>query len=196
MIRRTLLVTACLLFSHLAYAAKGESDVPIEIHSDTLDVFQNENKAIFKGNVIATQGEKNLRSVQMTVFYRGEGKAPEATAKDVDAAAEKAKASTATTTTAKGIYRIEAVGDVVFTTPEDTATGERGVYDVDADTIELFGSNVTLTHGQNVIKGTHVVHNMTSGRSIMTSGSGEGGKPARVHGLFIPESKDKKAGEK
>lgn len=164
--------------------AAADNALPVEVHSDTLDVYQNENKAIFRGNVIATRGVKKLRSDEMIVFYRNDG----------DAGKKVAPIATADAT-AKGIYRIEAERNVVFTTPEETAVGEKGVYDVDKDTIELFGSNVTLTRGQNVLKGTHVVHNLTTGRSVMTSGDATSGKPARVHGLFVPEKKDKKDAE-
>ena len=111
-----------------------------------------------------------------------------------------AKPAKATDASAQGIYRIDATTGVVFTTPTETATGDVGVYDVDADTIDLTGNNVTLTQGQNILKGTHVIHNMTTGRSVMTSSAGAqtdvthgiagGPKTARVHGLFVPQSDD------
>ena len=172
-------------------AAPPANDLPIEIHSDTLDTVQSENKAVFIGNVIATQGQKKLRSSKMTVLYRGEGEKSQspATADNADAAQAKAKSDSAAATTGDGIYRIEALGNVVFTTPTETAVGDKGIYDVDTDTIELFGDAVTLTQGKNVLKGTHVVHNMTTGRSVMTSGKAATGKPARVHGLFVPDKK-------
>jgi lipopolysaccharide export system protein LptA len=187
------LVVACFAApSALLAAPKNEgAKLPVEIHSDALDVFQNENKAIFKGNVIAKQGDKTMRSAVMTVFYRDTGAKPA----PVDSVEGVKAAASAPVTQGEGIYRIEAEGSVVFTTPEETAIGERAIYDVDADTIDLTGGNVTLTRGQNVLKGNRVIHNMTSNRSILTAGNGPGGKPARVHGLFVPESKKPKADE-
>jgi len=165
--------------------AQMKKDTPIEISSDMLDVIQAEQKAIFTGNVIAIQGTTNMRSTKMTVFYREGGDAPAAAA------------TTSATPPAQGIYRIEAEGGVVFTTPTETAIGDKAIYNVEADTIDVVGGNVTLTRGQNILKGNKLNYNMGTGRSILTGGvagnadvSGNG-KPSRVHGLFIPKSDPK-----
>jgi lipopolysaccharide export system protein LptA len=167
--------------------AQMKKNTPIEISSDSLDVLQTEHKAIFSGNVIAIQGTTTMRAAKMTVFYRdSESKAP-APAPTTEAAAP----------AVQGIYRIDADGNVVFTTPTETAMGDKAIYNVDTDTIDVMGGNVTLTRGQNILKGTKLNYNMTTGRSILTGG-GPGGvdvtgkaKPARVHGLFMPKADPK-----
>ena len=146
---------------------------PIEISSDKLDVFQDQHKAIFAGNVIATQGTTNMRAGTMTVFYRADDKA----------AGEKPSGSAG-----QGISRIEAQGSVVFTTPEETAQGDTAIYNVDTDTIDLSGPNVTLTREQTVLKGTHLTYNMATGRSVLNAGTAATGKPTRVHALINPKS--------
>lgn len=186
----TVLIT--LLVAPAAWAQAGglQKNRPIEISSDKLDVLQAEHKAIFSGNVIAVQGTTNMRAAQMTVFYRGGEK-------------EEGAASAPAASEGQGIYRIEAVGSVVFTTPTETAIGEKAIYNVDADTIDLVGSNVTLTRGQNILKGNALNYNMATGRSVLTGGSsgvaaasgGGSAKPARVHGLFVPKSEPKPAGK-
>ena len=197
-------VVSCLVAAPvLAQTATGglQKNQPIEISSDKLDVFQEDHKAIFTGNVIAVQGTSNLRAATMVVYYRDKNSnKPAKKAAAADAAATPAPAAPAkpADAPAQGIYRIDATTGVVFTTPTETAVGDVGVYDVDADTIDLTGNNVTLTQGQNILKGTHVIHNMTTGRSIMTSSGGTttdvthgvAPKSARVHGLFIPKSDD------
>jgi len=158
---------------------------PIEISADTLDVFQAEHKAIFTGNVIAVQGTTQMRSARMVVFYR----------ENADKAAPAAVA--AKSSTPQGIYRIDADGGVVFATPAETAQGDQAVYKVDADTIDLTGKTVTLTRGQNVLKGNQLIYNLATGRSMLTASGtevkadGGGTKPARVHGLFVPKSDGK-----
>lgn len=154
-------------------SAKLSKDAPIEIASDTLEVLQNEHKAIFIGNVIATQGNINMRAEKMTVFYREEQSGQPEEAEAVPQAA-----------LGKGIYRIESVGKVFFTTPEETAQGDTAIYNVDIDTIDL-QNNVYLTRGKNVLKGTKLVYNLGTGRSVLTGGisSQPGG---RVRGLFVP----------
>lgn len=172
-----------LMLAHGAFAAPAlKQDQPIEISSDKLDVFQDKQQAVFSGNVIAVQGTTKMRATKMTVFYREGGG---------DAKPQAAGAP-------QGIYRIEAQGSVVFTTPTETALGDRGVYNVDADTIDLYGKTVTLTRGSNVLKGTKLNYHMGTGRSVLTGGDGEdtelnsgsapSGKPKRVHGLFLPQS--------
>lgn len=178
----------------MAQAKSGPAisgDQPIEITADTLDVHQDEHKAIFSGNVIATQGTTNLRSKTMTAFYNQDDKAKPDTTKATAPKAAEANGAT-------GISRIDADDNVVFTTPAETAQGDKAVYTAADDTIVLTGATVTLTRDKNVLKGQKLVYNMSTGRSVLTSSSGvqvDGvtvGKPGRVHGLFVPKS-DKKA---
>ncbi len=150
-------------------------DQPIEISADALDVHQEQHLAIFTGNVIATQGSTNLRAKTMTVHYRQGANAAPATATPA--------------ASAQGISKIEAQGGVVFATPTETAQGDYAVYNADADTIDLTGAGVTLTRGANVLKGQKLTYNMATGRSVLTSSAASAaGKPARVHGLFVPKS--------
>jgi lipopolysaccharide export system protein LptA len=170
-------ILAALLLCVSATKAQAQeklsSDAPIEIASDALEVLQNERKAIFTGNVIATQGNINMRADAMTVLYR----------ETSDAAPTPA----AEPTMGKGIYRIESTGKVVFTTPTETAQGDTAIYLVDDDTIELVG-NVFLTRDKNILKGTKLVYNLTTSRSVLTGGvSTTGG--GRVRGLFVPGEK-------
>lgn len=169
------MVVACMGFSVQAQS-KLSGDQPIEIVSDALEVLQNEKKAIFTGNVIATQGDINMRADKMIVFYRETSdSAPASSAGGSDSMG-------------KGIYRIESEGSVIFTSPTETAQGDKAVYLVDTDTIDLLG-NVFLTRDKNVLKGTKLVYNLQTGRSVLTGGASSGTKGVRVRGLFVPGEK-------
>lgn len=137
---------------------KLDSDAPIEIASDNLEVLQDQNKAIFTGNVIAKQGTTTMKSSSMTVFYGNAGGAEGG----------------------KGISRIEASGKVVFVTPEETAQGDTAIYNVATKAIDLVG-NVVLTREENILKGSALNYNMTTKRSVLSAGS-----TGRVRGLFVP----------
>lgn len=141
---------------------KLSSDQPIEIASDRLEVQQDQQKAIFSGNVIAKQGDITMKSTTMTVYYNNAG------------GAESEGAS------GQGIDHIEAEGQVVFITPEETAQGDHAVYRANANTIDLTG-NVVLTREENILKGSALNYNMTTRRSVLTAGSS-----GRVRGLFVP----------
>ena len=177
------LMAAAFALPALAQKAPAlAKDSPIEISSDTLDVRQDEHKAIFTGNVIAVQGSTNLKATTMTVYYKEDSGST--------------KPAAGATPGAQGISKIVAEGNVLFVTPAETAQGDTAIYNADTDTIDLTGTSVTLTREQNVLKGQKLNYNLATGRSVLTAGGTQvtgasAGKPTRVHGLFVPKS-DKK----
>jgi lipopolysaccharide export system protein LptA len=150
------------------FGSRTDSDKPIEITADTLEVNQNRSLATFKGRVDAVQGTIRLRSDQLTVHYRDNKEKPDQ----------------------PGISKIEADGNVFISTPRETAQGARGVYDVDRSRIDLFGS-VVLTQGENLVRGERLEMNLATGESKITGGTGAGQSDGsgRVKGLFVPEKK-------
>jgi lipopolysaccharide export system protein LptA len=165
---------------------KLSSDQPVEIAADTLEVFQAEKRAVFSGNVIATQGNINMRAAIMNVFYRETGDVPAATLPaegEASASAPMPAPAPSSDAMGQGIYKIEAEGGVFFATPLETAQGDKGIYNVDTNTIDLLG-NVLLTRDKNVLKGTRLTYNLQTGRSILTGGAAAGS--SRVRGLFLP----------
>lgn len=66
----------------------SDSGKPVDVKSDSLEVHQDEQKAIFTGNVVATQGDSVLRTNELTVFYENldnsgkDGKGKDAKAAD------------------------------------------------------------------------------------------------------------------
>lgn len=153
------------------------NDKPVAVSSDRLEVQQDKHRAIFSGNVIATQDTVNMRADTMVVYYTDSN----------------AKGSAG----AQGIRRIDATGNVIFTNTTDTAKGDAAVYDVEAQTLDLSG-NVVLTRDQNVLKGTRMHYDLTTSRSVLTAGNGavsdtgtRTSGSGRVHGLFVPNAKPK-----
>lgn len=149
----------------------GSSSDPIEITADNLTIKRANEIAVFSGNVEAIQGEVNLRSDVMTVYYRNK-KAGE--------------------TGQNSISKIDVDGNVFLTNPNETAQGSKGIYDVDNQQITLTGS-VVLTQKDNVVKGSKLVYDMTTGKSELFSENslgGNAGKAGRVRGIFVPENKE------
>lgn len=141
---------------------KADTDQPIEINADSLEVQQDNNLAIFTGNVDAIQGRIRLRADRLTVWYRPGGDG----GSDVQGT----------------INKIEANGRVFISSPDETAQGDNGVYDVGAAEVVLTG-DVVLTRGENVVRGKRLVMNLETGRSEMKSDGG------RVQGRFVPPPK-------
>ena len=155
-----LLAQAPAMAADASSPIKADTDQPIEINADSLEVQQDNSLAIFTGNVDAVQGRIRLRADRLTVWYRsgGDGSA------DVEGT----------------ISRIEATGQVFVSSPEETAQGDNGVYDVQRKQIVLTGK-VVLTRGENVVRGQKLVMNMETGLSEMKGG--------RVQGVFVPSKK-------
>lgn len=146
-----------------------DTSLPIEITADALEVQQEEQLAIFTGNVDAVQGDLILHADRLIVYYR-------ANASDSNA-----------------IRMIEAYGNVFLSSPTETAQGEKGVYNLDTDKVELTG-DVQLTRGGSVIRGDRLEMDLATGRSrvssnvagIQQTGQGSG----RVKALFVPSNDD------
>jgi lipopolysaccharide export system protein LptA len=81
------------------------------------------------------------------------------------------------------IRRIEVKGGVVVTQKDQTATGESGVFDMDANTVMLIG-NVVVSHGPQVIKGDRLVVDLTTGVSRVECDKAQ----CRVQALIVPGS--------
>ena len=173
MIRRALLLSLVLLAAATPAVAQpfaADSDQPIEITADVLEVVQADRLATFSGNVDAVQGELVLSADELLVHYRSNS--------------DEAEAATST----GAIRRIEARGSVVVTSPRETAEGETGVYDV-ADALVTLEGSVILTREDNVIRGDRLELDLETGvsRVIAAPGTGESADPnRRVRAVFVP----------
>lgn len=147
-----------------------DSSKPVEITADSLEVLQESRKAIFTGNVEAKQGEIDIRSERMIVYYSESG------GKENDNKKQQAGK----------VSKVEIDRNVFISTPKETAEGNKGMYDVGAGLITLEG-NVALTSGKNIVKGDKLVYNLKTGQSKIVSGSGSSNKKSgRVRGVFVP----------
>ncbi len=135
--------------------ADQDPSAPIEVVADELQVDQTRRLAVFRGNVEAVQGRLALRADEVRVLYDLERED-------------------------QTIRRIEARGNVILTSPEETAEAEEGVYDVAAGRIVLTGE-VVLTRRDNVVRGRRLVVDL---RRRTATVEGDGG---RVRALFRPE---------
>lgn len=163
-----IVICAVLFIASHTYAAELDTKQPIDITADALEVRQEEQIAVFTGNVLARQGDVNMKAAQMVVHYRSGG------ASD------------------NNVSKIEATGNVLFTTPTETAQGKRATYNVDQDMIYL-REEVVLTREQNILKGSELEYNLATGRSIVTGSgatvSGQKTGNGRVRGVFVPGNK-------
>jgi lipopolysaccharide export system protein LptA len=96
---------------------RRHSDKPIEIYANQgIEWGRDQRTAIARGDARAVQGDVSVRGDTLTVHYR-ESK-----------------------TGGNEIWRVEALGGVRIVSPEQTATGNYGVYEIDRGLLVLTGS--------------------------------------------------------
>jgi lipopolysaccharide export system protein LptA len=162
-------------------------DKPIKINSASLEVRDKDKVATFSGDVHLVQGDTTLRSKTLLVFYNDEDAPKPAKPPPPIAGAPDAPPIS------QQIRRVEAKGGVFVTQKDQTATGDSGVFDMQANTVTLLG-NVVISQGQNVVKGDRLTVDLTSGTSRVECGKSQG--QCRVQALIQPGSmRDKPAAD-
>lgn len=118
------------------------NDKPIQIESDQLEIREQDNVAVFTGNVNVVQGTTTLKSGHMVVHYQAKGKGT--------------GESTGAPSISSGntnIERIELEDGVLLTSGAQKATGDSGTFEMATQTFVLKGKRVVLSEGQNVFVG-------------------------------------------
>ncbi|HEY6258475.1 MAG TPA: LptA/OstA family protein [Xanthobacteraceae bacterium] len=137
-------------------------DQPVRIQSDTLVVRDKEKIATFTGNVHVTQGDTELHSKGLVVYYVDGSKPGSAPANTLKAAPPAGSGD-------QQIRRIEATGGVTVTQKDQNAVGDNGIFDMQSNTVTLNG-NVVMTHGKDVVRGQRLVVDLGTGVSKVDGG--------------------------
>ena len=117
-----------------------DTDAPVEVTADQLQVNQSDGTALYTGNVVIGQGEMRLAAPRVLVIYtEGQGR----------------------------IDRLEASGGVTLVSGEEAAEAERADYSIDTGTVVMTG-NVLLTQGNNALTSERMVVNLEDGTAEMT----------------------------
>ncbi len=137
-----------------------------EITADKqIEYWEKKQMVVARGNAFAVRQNKRLRADVLAAYFRVNKKGE------------------------KRIYRVDAFDGVKIVTEKDTATSDRGVYNVESGIATLTGS-VKLIRGQNVLKGCSAEINLNTGVSKLyscpPSASGAGN---RARGVLRPRKK-------
>ncbi len=155
-------------------ALRGHNtNAPVDVAADRIEVQDRADRAIFSGNVVARQAELTLNASRVTVAYSSGGGIQ--------------------------IDRIDASGGVTVRSPSETAVGQYAIYDLRSRLITMLGG-VTLTRGDSRVNGGRLVLDLNSGRAVMDGGGAPASGPAgtrattggRVTGTFtVPQRNDR-----
>jgi len=143
---------------------RSDPGAPVDITANQLEVFDQKKLAVFRGDVQAQQGTFSFRTSELNAIYSGSAGLNRVAGSSLDASAvEQAEQPAARLT------RLQARGKVVVTSQNgQNATGDWADFDVAANTVTLGGA-VVLSQGRNVVKGTHLVINLSTGESIINT---------------------------
>jgi lipopolysaccharide export system protein LptA len=155
---------------------------PISIEAASLEMRDKKKEATFSGNVKVVQGDTTMTSRALVVFY--DSSPPPVNAK----AAKSAPLQSATPGPAgsSSIRRLEAKGNVMVVQKDQIATGETAIFDTKTNLITMAGG-VVLSQCKNVLRGSRLLVDMTTGVSRVESDDG------RVH-VLVDQSSDKGCG--
>lgn len=134
---------------------------------DSLEYWQLKDMFVARGNALAVLEDRKIKADILTAHLR----------KDEN---EESK-----------VYRVDAFGSVLITTPTDIARGEKGVYFTDTGIATLTGA-VKITRGDNQLNGEIAEVNMNTGVSRILAGAKKGGKSKPVRALIVPTRKSAK----
>lgn len=147
-------------------ALKGhDSNAPVDVAADRIEVQDRADRAIFSGNVVVRQATLTLTAARLTVAYSSGGGVE--------------------------LRRIDATGGVTVKSPSETASGNVGIYDLDRRIITLIG-NVSLVQRDAKVNGGRLTIDLDSGRAVMDGGGppGTSSQGGRVTGTFtVPQKK-------
>jgi lipopolysaccharide export system protein LptA len=154
MIRGPVLLSFALAVAAPAAAqTRHNSDAPIDFASNHIELQDKANRVLLTGNVRITQAEMVLTAARMTVSYTGQ-----------------------ITNGSPQVSRLDAAGGVTVTRPDQTASSQYAVYDLNRRVITMVGG-VTLRQGANNVSGGRLSIDLDTGRATI-DGSGVGGSSA------------------
>jgi lipopolysaccharide export system protein LptA len=145
------------------------SDAPVDITADALEVVNNQCLSIWSGSAEALQDRTRLRADVLKTFSK---KGP-------------ARPGAQGSANCGALSRMEATGNVYYVTAQQRVRGDAAVYDVDADTIVITG-DVVAVQGQNVLRGQRLTINATTGNAQMQSNAKGRGANARPRAVIYP----------
>lgn len=142
-----------------------DSNAPVDVEADRIEVQDRADRAVFTGNVKVRQGGLALDSARLTVAYAsGDG---------------------------IQIQRLDAAGGVVVRSASETARGDFAIYDLNTRRITMLGG-VVLIRGDSNVRGGRLVIDLDTGRAVVDGNAAPqagapgvaGGTGGRVSGRF------------
>ncbi len=152
-----------------AVAQLTNSDAPVDITADELEVVNTDCTATWRGNAEALQDTSRLRAqVLRLINQRGA-----------------AKPGSGASSSCGEMERMEAEGQVFYVTPQQRVRADNAVYVAATEMLTMTG-DVVAVQGQNVIRGARMVINTRTGQGQMVGAATGRNAQGRVRGVIYP----------
>lgn len=165
------LISAVLVFAAAPLAATAQiapaGHGPVDVTADQLEVQQGQCLANWSGNAEALQDTSRLRADSLKIFNRQLGGGGGQSCGQLD--------------------RMEADGQVYYVTPTQVVKADHAVYTASDTTIVMTG-DVVSAQGKNVIAGSRLMINTSTGVATMATNMTGRGVKGRVRGVFYPNN--------
>ncbi len=132
--------------------------------SQQLEYWELKSFAVARGDAVAIRDKKQVRADVLVAHLKPDAKGQ------------------------THVYRVDAYDNVRIRTERETATGDRGVYNVDSGVATLTG-RVKLVRDDNELRGCRAQVNLNTGISKLFACANQGGS-SRVQGTFIPKNRN------
>lgn len=150
-----------------AFDGMRNSDEPVQIQADKLEVKDSKGFAKFSGNVEVVQGTTVLKAKRLTVYY---------------------SKNSGNNGPAGNVQRIVATGKVAVRSGSEQATASSADIDM-KNQIALLSGGVTLTQGNNIVQGCKLRINLANNDAVLTPcAKKKNGKKGRVTIMFDAKS--------
>jgi lipopolysaccharide export system protein LptA len=131
-----------------AHAQIERSDAPIRVESKTNDVLRGECRAVYEGEVVATQGTARLTTDKLTL----QGSRPDGRSGRCED------------------DRLIAEGNVIYAIPGLRIRGDRAEYDLAVESITFTGDVILAGDDGSLMRGTSLVYSLADERARVTAG--------------------------
>jgi len=115
--------------------------------TQNLEYWEQKKLAVARGGAVAQSGDRRITADVLSAYVEPEGQG------------------------GGKLQRVEAIGAVVITTPQEMARGREAVYDAASGTATLCG-DVEVRRGDNVLRGKCAEVNLNTGVSRLVGGGG------------------------
>lgn len=148
-----------------------QSDAPMKIASDRMEVNQKDRTILFEGHVVVQQDDLTITGKKLRVYGVSDQKQSAGSSQTDGAMVDR-------------IDRIEVEGDVKISQKDRIATSEKAVYYHQEQKIVLSGKPV-VAQGEDRIQGRLITLYLEQGRSVV-----EGGEQSPVQATIHPSRKE------